>query len=153
MLITVKRSKFVLGRTVYLKGDVFECRDAEANLLIAGGMATKSPPGAKATKGPPTAPTIGVSTAKKADADVEPDQNKKVESTPESSASRAPRGRRQAEAPAKQAEPKPAETEAKKPEPAKPAGNPVGAMTMPSSGRYPAEQAAAPSTGQTAPKA
>ena len=61
MLITVKQSKLVLGRTVYRSGDVFECRDAEAKLLVAGGMATKSPPGAKATKGSPTPPTTGMS--------------------------------------------------------------------------------------------
>lgn len=60
MLITVKKSKLVLGRTVYLRGDVFECRDAEAKLLIAGGMVTASPD-AKVSKASPTTPTTGMS--------------------------------------------------------------------------------------------
>jgi hypothetical protein len=61
MLITVKRLKLVLGRTVYLRGDVFECRDAEARLLVASGMAVRSPDGTKVTKGSPTPPTTGMS--------------------------------------------------------------------------------------------
>jgi hypothetical protein len=61
MLITVRQTKLVLGRTVYHRGDVFECRDAEAKLLIAGKMVTKSAEDAKATKGAPTAPTTGMS--------------------------------------------------------------------------------------------
>jgi hypothetical protein len=61
MLITVKNRKLVLGHTVYVRGDTFECRDAEAKLIVAGGMATKASSGAKATKASPKAPTTGVS--------------------------------------------------------------------------------------------
>ncbi len=61
MLVTVKKSKLVLGRTVYLKGDVFECRDAEAKILIATGMVAEAPVQAKATKAAPTPPTTGLS--------------------------------------------------------------------------------------------
>lgn len=121
MLITVKKSKLVLGRTVYHNGDVFECRDAEAKLLVASGMATKSPPGAKATKGEPTAPTTGMS--------MKPGTPKASPETP------APNVGRVKRAPAIPTLTTPVKTPAKAPtapaqaQPPAPAANPVGAMT------------------------
>ncbi len=109
MLITVKKSKLVLGRTVYRAGDIFECRDMEAKMLVAGGMATKSPPGAKATKGSPTAPTTGMS--------AKPGTPKASAETAAPNVGRGQRGRGRGI---------PTLTEQVKPIEA----NPVGAMTM-----------------------
>ncbi len=123
MLITVKKSKLVLGRTVYAQGDIFECRDAEAKLLVAGGLAMKSPPGAKATKGSPTAPTTGMSK--------KPGTPK---ASPETPAPNVGRGKRGAiPTLTQQVKPPPAKAppaaQSQVQPPASPGAKPVGAMT------------------------
>lgn len=131
MLITVKKPKLVLGRTVYLRGDVFDCRDAEAKLFVASGLATKSPAGAKATKDAPTPPTTGMS--------IKPGTPK---ASPEMLARNVGRGRRAAAPPPTEpttapAASAPAAPAAPAPAAPAPAGRPVGAMTLPQPGPAP----------------
>jgi hypothetical protein len=63
MLVQVMKSKLVLGKSVYKKGDVFECRDAEAKMLIQVGMLKAAAPDAKVSKTPPQPQKIGISLA------------------------------------------------------------------------------------------
>jgi hypothetical protein len=64
MLVQVMKSKLVLGRSIYKKGDVFECRDAEAKALIQVGMVKAAAPDAKASKTAPQPPKTGISLVK-----------------------------------------------------------------------------------------
>jgi hypothetical protein len=64
MLVQVMKSKLVLGKSIYKKGDVFECRDAEAKMLIVVGMLKAAAPDAKISKAPPQPQKIGISLAK-----------------------------------------------------------------------------------------
>lgn len=127
MLITVKNAKLVLGRTVYRKGDVFECRDAEANLLMAGRMVMKSPDGAKATKTPPTAPTTGMSRKPGTPPASQETPAARVTKQPASTPPGNPVGAMMQPQPP-QTPPEPAPAAAA---PADPAGRPVGAMMQP----------------------
>lgn len=63
MLVKVLKSKLVLGTHVYKAGDVFECRDAEAGLLIASGMATKTEARLSAPQPKPTSVRLGTEAA------------------------------------------------------------------------------------------
>lgn len=64
MLVQVQKSKLVLGKSVYKKGDVFDCRDAEAKMLIQVGTLKAAAPDAKVSKTPPQPAKIGISLAK-----------------------------------------------------------------------------------------
>ncbi len=142
MLITVKKPKLVLGRTVYLKGDTFECRDAEAKLLVASGIATKADVSAKATKESPTPPTTGMSkkpgTPPASKQTAAPRVQRKklppVSPTMKPSALTSARPATAAPAPVAPAPVAPVSTQAAA---TPPAGNPVGAITMPQSGGTP----------------
>lgn len=138
MLITVIKNKLVLGHTVYVKGDVFECRDGEAKILIGGRLAVKSAVGAKATKGSPMAPKTGVSKQPQLELPVQSETRTQTTSTLVA-APRLGRGRQQQ--PAAQpstgqqsrssAQTPPAARQSSAASPVTPpAGSAVGAMTM-----------------------
>lgn len=149
MLVTVKQSKLVLGRTTYRKGDIFECRDAEARLLLASHIVAKAAQGAKANKGEPKAPTVGVSkkVTEKA-ATVAPDDRVKRKERPMPSITKPAKA---AATPTPAQTPAPAQPAATTPAPAasqSPAapGNPVGGMTQPEPSAPSASPASAPAT-------
>lgn len=56
MLIRVIKPKLVLGRSVYQRGDIFECPVNEAMMMRALNMSQEAPAGAVATREPPIAP-------------------------------------------------------------------------------------------------
>ena len=59
MLVKVLKSRLVLGTTRYNKGDVFDCRDAEARLLIHARYIAKTDE--KVTKASPAPGKTGLS--------------------------------------------------------------------------------------------
>lgn len=58
MLVKVLKSKLVLGTRSYKAGDVFECRDAEAALLLASRLVERA--SGKATVSSPKAPSVNL---------------------------------------------------------------------------------------------
>ncbi len=56
MLIKVLHQKLTLGRSVYARGDIFDCPPQEANMMAAIGVGALAPSTAVATREPPIAP-------------------------------------------------------------------------------------------------
>jgi len=56
MLIRILHQKLTLGRSVYQRGDVFECPPQEAQMMAAIGLCQPVVGAAKATREPPLPP-------------------------------------------------------------------------------------------------
>lgn len=56
MLIKVVQQRLTLGRSVYQRGDIFECPPQEAQMMAAIGVGALAPPSSKATREAPLAP-------------------------------------------------------------------------------------------------
>lgn len=56
MLIKVTKQKLILGRSVYQRGDIFECPLQEARMMAAIGLVQTAPDGAHPTRVPPVPP-------------------------------------------------------------------------------------------------
>lgn len=140
MLVTVKAKKLVLGRTVYHKGDVFDCRDAEAKLLKAAGQLEKDPPkdGTKNVKESPKPPRTGISVTGKSTGSIKPERAHKA--TPEEIEANRRQTESQADAlartvaAAKEHNARREVDKDKTTEQEKGHSKPVGAMTMPEGG-------------------
>jgi hypothetical protein len=166
MLVKVKSKKLVLGRTVYYKGDVFECRDAEAKLLKAGGLLEKDEIKEKVpTKESPKPPSTGISVTKKPAPSMKPERAQKptpqeIEATKRASETKQDALQRTIAAAKEHAAKEHTKEHAKEHE--KPnqhqrtnqprTGQPVGAMMMPEGGAVVTGQpvAGAPSTATPA---
>lgn len=61
----VSKSKIVLGRNIYHRGDVFDTDDQTGRALVAGGLVTVVPDGTATTKKSPSAPSVLASKPKK----------------------------------------------------------------------------------------
>lgn len=158
MLVKVRR-KVTLGRTTYVKDDQFECRDAEAKILIGGGIVSEvKDPRAKPTKETPKGTGSGISTKKG-----KPHSPTKPALARPASADAEAQKERQAHINKELARQKELEQAQSSNEQEKPASNvtpnPVGAMTMdPRAAQSQASQASQVTTtpqtptSQTAPR-
>lgn len=61
MLVEVKEAALTLGVTKYVRGDIFDCRDPEALVLITGGTLKKASANAIATRDAPQPGKTGLS--------------------------------------------------------------------------------------------
>lgn len=61
ILVKVKQSNLTLGVTKYKKGDLFECREQEALMLMHAGILERAPEGTRATRDPPMPGKTGLS--------------------------------------------------------------------------------------------
>ena len=61
ILVKVKQSNLTLGVTKYKKGDIFECREQEALMLMHAGILERAQSGARPTKEPPMPGKTGLS--------------------------------------------------------------------------------------------
>jgi|KBSMisStandDraft_5_1062788.scaffolds.fasta_scaffold01989_14 hypothetical protein len=56
MLIKILQNRLTLGRTIYQRGDIFDCPPNEAQMMAAIGVGALAPATASATREPPLAP-------------------------------------------------------------------------------------------------
>jgi hypothetical protein len=56
MLVRVLKSKLTLGRSVYQRGDIFECPPQEALMMAAIGLTQNCPSAINPTRAPPLPP-------------------------------------------------------------------------------------------------